>query len=33
VLPDYIAKLKASGIEKVEAEITAQWTEFLKNKQ
>ncbi|MBW4082441.1 ABC transporter substrate-binding protein [Paenibacillus sp. S150] len=33
VLSDYIDKLKASGIEKVEAEIGAQWEAFLKNKE
>lgn len=33
VLGDYIAKLKASGIEKLEAEITTQWENFLKNKK
>jgi len=33
VLPDYIAKLKASGMEKVEQEIGTQWEAFLKSKQ
>lgn len=32
VLPEYIAKLKASGIEKYEAEVAAQWEAFLKDK-
>ncbi|MCL6457304.1 MAG: ABC transporter substrate-binding protein [Gorillibacterium sp.] len=32
LLPKYIEKLKASGIEKVDAEIDAQWDTFLKSK-
>jgi len=32
VLPEFLDKLKASGIEKVDAEIEKQWEEFLKNK-
>ncbi|WP_309120343.1 ABC transporter substrate-binding protein [Paenibacillus sp.] len=32
VLPEFLEKLKASGIEKVDAEVAKQWDQFLKSK-